>query len=153
MVLTISYKYFFFWFLMIVPWDVPCQISHCWVHPFVNYPWNGQNMAPLWSKHGPQIVLKIGVPEYLSMCLGMFHAKFQIAGCILLPLFLEMAKIWPFMAKHGPHIVLHISSSWIFINLQWDALCQVSHSLLDPVASFQRNGQNMALYGQNIVLT
>ena len=83
----------------------------------------------------------------------MLHAKFHIAGFILYPPFLEMDKIWPFMAKHGPHLVLKISSSWILIHMPRDDPCQISHCWVYPVFPFFRNGQNIALYVQNIVLT
>ena len=32
-----------------VPRDVPCQISHCWVHPVAPFPKIGQNMVLIWS--------------------------------------------------------------------------------------------------------
>ena len=33
------------WILVIVPGDVPCQSSHCWVDPVAPFPKTGQNMA------------------------------------------------------------------------------------------------------------
>merc|ERR1711954_553066 len=80
--------------LMIVPRDVPCQISHCWAYQVAPFPRNGQimvlygqNMVLTWS-------LKLVLPESQSLCLGIFYAKLHIAGCILYPTFLEMAKTW-----------------------------------------------------------
>ena len=46
--------------MIIVPRDVPCQSSHCWVYPVVPFFRNGKNIALLWPKHGPHLVLKIG---------------------------------------------------------------------------------------------
>ena len=46
--------------LVIVPRDVPCQSSHCWVYPVAPFPRNGQNMALLSPKKGPHKVLHIG---------------------------------------------------------------------------------------------
>merc|ERR1711954_307808 len=116
-----------------MPRDVSRQISHCWVQLLAPFPTYGQNMALLWLKHCPHMVLQIGsssisinllrdVPcqishcwvypvapsprnrkiwpfywqnmvftcslilvflESQSMCLGMLHAKFHIAGFIL----------------------------------------------------------------------
>ena len=45
-----------------VPWDVPCQISHSWVYPVAPFPRNGKNMALLWPKQSPHVVLLIGSP-------------------------------------------------------------------------------------------
>ena len=68
------------WILIIVPRDVTCPISHCWVFPVAplpkngqKWPFYGQNMVhtwsgPLWPKHGPQIGsswILINVPRYV----------------------------------------------------------------------------------------
>ena len=84
-------------------------------------------------------------PESWSLCPGMFHAKFHIAGIILLSPFLEIAKYGPLWPKHSPHLVLKIGSSWILINVPRDVPCQISHCWVYPVAPFPINGQNMAL--------
>ena len=44
------------WILIIVPRDVPGQISHCWVYPVALFPRNGQNMVLTGS-------LKLILPE------------------------------------------------------------------------------------------
>jgi len=63
----------------------------------------------------------------------MFQAKFQIAGNILEPPFLDVAKMALLWQKDGPHIVLRICSSSILINLLRDVLCQISHCWVYPV--------------------
>ena len=86
----------------------------------------------------------------------MFHAKFRIAGCILLSPFLEMAKNGPLWLKHGSHMVLKIGSSSILINMPMEVPYQISHCWVYPVVPFPRNGQNMALswpkHGPHMVL-
>ena len=57
------------------------------------------------------------------------------------------------LTKHVPHMVLQMGSSWFLINMPGDAPCQISHCWVYLVAPFPRNGQNMALYGKNMVLT
>ena len=57
------------------------------------------------------------------------------------------------LPKHGPHMVLQMGSSWILTNVPRDAPCQISLFCLNPVAPFPKNGENMACYGQNLVLT
>jgi len=52
------------WILINVPRDVPCQISHCCFYP-VAVLRNGQNMALLWTKHGPHMVPKSGSSWFL----------------------------------------------------------------------------------------
>ena len=59
-----------------------------------------------------------------------------------------MALLWP---KHGPHMVLQIGSYWILINVPRDVLCQISHYWVYSVASFPKNGQNMAKHGPHMV--
>ena len=61
-----------------------------------------------------------------------------------------MALLWQ---KRGPHMILQIGYSWILINVPKDIPCQISHCWVYPIALFHRNDQNMALYGQNMVLT
>ena len=64
-----------------------------------------------------------------------------------------MALLWP---KHGPHMVLQIGSSWIIIYVPRDTQFQISHCWMSPVASFPRNGQNIAIlwpkHGPHMVL-
>ena len=60
-----------------------------------------------------------------------------------------MTLLWQ---KHGPSMVLQIRSSWILINVPREALCHISNCWMYPVTPVPRNGQNMALYGPNMVL-
>ena len=130
------------------------------------------DMAKIWPFYGQNIVLKWPfiwvLPEYLTICRGMIHAKIPFAGWILKlplqeslqccpfitqkwsslgplhrlflnlnqhsqecsmpnftilgvscsPIFLEMAKIWPF---HGPNMLLIWSSNWFLRNHTWCA--------------------------------
>ena len=64
-----------------------------------------------------------------------------------------MAKIWPFMEKQGPHMVLKIGSSLILIIVLRDVQCQISHCWVYPVIPFLRNGQTVPFYGQKMVPT
>ena len=57
------------------------------------------------------------------------------------------------LPKHGPYMVLQISSSLILIIVPRDVPCQISHCWVHPVAPFPKNGLNMDLYGKNMVLT
>ena len=79
--------------------------------------------------------------------------NFTIQGVSHRPVFQEMDKMLHFMAQtwysHGYLI-------WFFLNLnQCGQGCsmKISHSWMYPVTPFPRNGQNMALYGQNMLLT
>ena len=47
--------------LINVPRDVPHKISHYLVYPVAPFPRNGQNIALLWPKHGPHVILQIGL--------------------------------------------------------------------------------------------
>ena len=82
----------------------------------------------------------------------MFQAKFQIAGNILEPPFLDVAKVALLWQKDGPHIVLKFGSSWILIKVPRNVQCKISHCWVYPLSPFPRNGQDMALYGQEMVL-
>ena len=122
--------------------------------------------GPLWPKHGPHMVLKIGF-SWISIRVPR-EVSCQIAHCWVYPIAPftrngpNMALLWP---RHGPHIVLEIGSFWIIIIVPRDAPCQTSICWLIPVAPFPRNGQKWpfygktwsthgpALYGQNMVLT
>ena len=54
--------------------------------------------------------------------------------------------------KYGPNMVLEIGSPLILIIVPRDVPCQMSHCWVYPVDPFPRNGQNMAVYGQKMVL-
>ena len=146
--------------------DVPCKISHCWVYPVAPSPRNGSNMALSWPKHGPHMVLEIGsswilingprdVSCQISHCWVYNLAQFPKDSQNMAIYGQNMVHTWsgPLWPKHGPHLVLKIGSSWILINVPRNVLCQFSHNWMYPVVLFLRNGQNMALYGQNMVLT
>ena len=90
------------WFLIIVPRDVPCQISHCWVYPVAPFLRNGWYMAHLLPKHGPNMVpqisaslILIGVPR---------DAACQIWHCRVYP-------VAPFSRK-GQNMPLFLAKSW-----------------------------------------
>ena len=69
--------------MIIVTMDAPYQTSHCWVYPVAPSPRNGQNMAILWPKHDPQMVLKIKSCLILIPVPRDVPAEFHGAGCIL----------------------------------------------------------------------
>ena len=79
--------------------DVPSQISHCWVYPVAPFPRNGKIWPFYWQNMVFTCSLILVLLESQSMCLGMLHAKFHIAGFILKLPFIEMGKIWPFLAR------------------------------------------------------
>ena len=94
------------WILINLPRDVPRQTSYCWVYPVAPFPRNDQNMALLWPTPGPWMVLKLGSSWIL---INMPRdVPYQISHCCVYPVvpFLEMAKIWPLMARtwssHSP---------------------------------------------------
>ena len=66
----------------------------------------------------------------------MFHAKFNIAGFILLPPFQKWPKYGPIIAKHGPHMVHQIGSSRIIIIVPRDDPCQISQFWVHPIVPF-----------------
>ena len=80
--------------------DVPCQISHCWVYPVAPSPRNGKIWPFYWQNMVFTCSLILVLLESQSMCLGMLHAKFHIAGFILKLPFIEMGKIWPFSGQN-----------------------------------------------------
>ena len=93
------------------------------------FPRNGQNMALLWPKHGPHMVLQIGsswiiidVPRDASCQISRFWVY------PIVPFSSKWQKYGLFRPKHGPHMVLQIGSSWILINVPRDAPCQISES-------------------------
>ena len=102
------------WFLINVPRDTQCQISHCWVYPVASFPRNGKNMAFSRPKHGPHMVLQIS-PSWILIIVPR-DVPCQISHCWVYPIspFLEMAKTWPF---YGQNLVLKWSLNWFFLNL------------------------------------
>ena len=97
-------------------------------------PRNAHNVALLWPKHGPHMVLQMGSSWILTNVPR--DAPCQISLCCLSPVApfprngQNMALLWP---KHGPHMVLQISSSWILINVPRDASCHISQFWGFPV--------------------
>ena len=61
-----------------------------------------------------------------------------------------MALLWQ---QHGPNTVLQIESSRILMVVPGAVPYQISHCWMYPLTPFPRNGQNMALYSPNMVLT
>ena len=103
------------------------QNSQC--VPWSPFPRNGPNMALLWPKHGPHMVLQIGSSRILIIVPRDILC--QISHCWVYPVVpfprngQNLALLGP---KHGPQMVLQISSSWILINVPKDAPCQISES-------------------------
>merc|ERR1711954_159100 len=64
---------------------------------------NGQNRALLWPKHDPHMVLQIIFLNHNQCAQGCSMPNFTNLGVSHCPLFLEMAKIWPF---YGQNMVL-----------------------------------------------
>ena len=80
--------------------------------------------------------------------------NFTFLGVSHSPLFLEMTEIWPF---YGQNIVLKWSFKLFFPELQSMFLGMLhakfcNHGCIQ-YSPFPKNGQNMALCGQNMVLT
>merc|ERR1711954_123366 len=114
------------WIIINLPRDVPCQILQFWVYPIVpfSYKWPkyGPCMAKTWSSHGPSNWFFL---NHNQCSQGGSMPTFTILGVSHSPLFIEMAKIWPFYGqnmvltwniaflwpKRGPHIGLQIGSS------------------------------------------
>ena len=104
----------FFQILIIVPRDVPCKISHCLVYPVAPFPRNGQNMALLWPKNGPHLVLQIG-SSWIIINLPR-EAPCQISQFWVYPIVPSSWK-WP---KYGPFMAktwsTHSTSNWFSLN-------------------------------------
>ena len=88
-----------------------------------------------WSSHGPSNWFFLNH----NLCAqGCSMPNFTTLGVSQHPLFLEMAKIWPF---YGQNMVLtwsfKISSSWIIINVPRRAPCQISQYRVYPIVLFQ----------------
>ena len=93
--------YFVFsWIIINVPRDAPCQSSQFWVYPIVplSYKWPryGPFMAKTWSSHGPSNWFFL---NHNQCAQGCSMSNFTILGVSHHPLFLEMAKIWPFYGQ------------------------------------------------------
>ena len=121
--------------------DVPCQISHCWVYPVAPFPRNGKIWPFYWQNMVFTCSLILVLPESQSMCPGMLHAKFHIAGFILKLPFIEMALYGKTLFSHG-------LSNWFFLNFNQCAQgCYMPNFTLlwvYPVDPFPKNNQNMA---------
>ena len=92
------------WILINVPMDAPCQTSQFWVYPIVHFSWKwpkyGPFMAKPWSSHGPSNWFFL---NHNQCAQGCSMPNFTFLGVSHSPLFLEMAKIWPF---YGQNMVL-----------------------------------------------
>ena len=110
--------------------------------PLSTFPRNGHNMALLWPKDGPHMILLIG-SSWIIINVSR-AAPYQIWKFWVYPVSLfsrndrTLAFLWP---KYGPYMVLQIGSSWILIIVPRDVLCQISYCWVYPVAPFPRNGQ------------
>ena len=127
------------------------QNSRC--IPSSPFPRNGQNMALLWPKNGPHMVLKISsswiiinVPREAPCKIS----QFRVNSIVL------FSKKWP---KYGPFVAktssLHGPSNWLFLNFNyWTKGYSMPNFIFLglPISPFLKNGKNMALYGQNMVL-
>merc|ERR1711954_317415 len=78
-------------------------------------PFYGQNMALLWPKYGPHMVLKICFLNHNQCAKGGSMQNFTIHGVSNSPLFLEMAKRWPL---YGQNRVLTWSFQLFFPKLK-----------------------------------
>ena len=128
-------------------------MSIWWVYLLAPFPRNGQNMAILWPKHDPHMILQMG--SFLILILVPKDVPCQISHCWVYPVApfprnsQNVALLWQ---KHGLHKVLQVGCSWILVIVTRDVSCKSSHCWVYPVAPFPKNGQNMALCGQNMVL-
>ena len=107
-------------------------------------------MAKTWSSHGPSNWFFLNHNQWVQ---GWSMSNFTILGVSHSPLFLEMAKIWPFMAKtwswHGP-------SNCFFLNHnQFAQGCSMPNfTILGVFHSplFLDMAQIWPFYGKNMVL-
>ena len=106
----------------------------------------GPFMAKTWSSHGPSNWFFL---NHNQCAPGCSMPNFTILGVSNSPLFLEMAKTCPF---YGQNKVLQICSPLILINVYRYIPHQILHWCMYSVAPIPRNGQNMALLWQNMVL-
>ena len=110
-------------------------------------------MVRTWSWNGPWNYFFLNLHKCAQGC---FMPNFTWLGISSNPLSLKWPKYCPLWPKQGPHIVLKIGSIWFLIAMSRVVPCQISHCWVYPVASFLRNGQNMALlwpkHGSHMVL-
>ena len=120
------------------------HIARCILEPYF------LEMAKIWSSHYPSNWFFLNLNHCAQGC-SMPNFTFLGVSCSPFPRNGQnMALLWP---KYGPHMVLQIGSSQILIIVPRDVPCKGSHCWVYPVAPFLRNGQNIALHGQNMVLT
>ena len=127
------------WILINVPRNLRCQISPCWLNPVAPFPWNCQNMALLWPKHGAHMVLQVGSTWILVIvsCQSSHSWVYPVA-----PFPRNGPEYGPLWLKHGP-------SNWFFLNLNQCAKgCSMPNFTLLGVSCspLSRYGQNMALF-------
>ena len=104
MVLKISSS----WIIINVPREAPCKISQFRVYPIVlfskKWPKYGPFIAKTWSSHGTSNWFFLNHNQWAQ---GWPLSNYTILGVSHSPLFLKMAKIWPF---YGQNMVL----TWSF---------------------------------------
>ena len=141
------------WILINAPRDFLCQFSHCWGYSVAPFPRDGKIwpfIAKTWSSQGPSNGFFLNLNQCPKGC-SMPNFTLLAKSCSPLPRNDQnMALLMP---KHGPQMVLQVGSSGILVIVPRDVPCQSSHSWIFPVAPFPKNGQNMAICCQNMVLT
>ena len=92
------------WIIINVPREATCQISQHRVFPMVpfskKWPKYGPFVAKTWSSHGPSNCFFLNHNQCAQGCSMPNFTNLGVSHC---PLFLEMAKIWPF---YGQNMVL-----------------------------------------------
>ena len=82
----------------------------------------------------------------------MFHAKFHIAGSILLPPFLKIAKTWPFYGQNSAwSLKLILSEYYSLCPGMFHAKFNIAGSILLP--PFLKMAKTWPFYGQTMVHT
>ena len=109
----------------------------------LKWPKYGPFMAKTWSSHGPSNWFFLNLNHCAQGC---SLPNFTLLGVSCNPFHRNgqnMALLW---AKHGPHMVLQIGSSWILINVPRDVPCQITHCWVYHVAPIPRYGQTRPFY-------
>ena len=137
MVLTWSFKLVLLESYSIWPGMLHAKFHNSGCIPLSPFPRKGQNMALLWPKDGPHMVLQIN-SSWIIINVAM-EAPCQISQFWVYPIppFFRngqnMALSWPI---HGPHVFLQIASSSVLINVPRDAPCQISQFWVYPTVPF-----------------
>ena len=106
-------------------------------------------MAKTWPAHSPSNWSFLNLDHFARGC---SMPNLILLGVSCSPLSLKWPKYGPFVAKtwslHGP-------SNWLFLNFNyWTKGYSMPNFIFLglPISPFLKNGKNMALYGQNMVL-